>query len=109
MNDDINDILNVSDSTTNDIIDNEQGIQDEKNLKKIAGIILIIGIILSLILLFSIAIVTVDGGYSSESKTVLNSTGLVVAIGTLLTSIGLWSFLRVISNISLSLKELIKK
>ena len=63
MNDDINDILNVSDSTTNDIIDNEQGIQDEKNLKKIAGIILIIGIILSLILLFSIAIVTVDGGY----------------------------------------------
>ncbi|WP_026627280.1 hypothetical protein [Dysgonomonas capnocytophagoides] len=79
-------------------------IQDEKGLKVIAVIILIVGIIISGILGFtSIFIDLPQTKYLVEY--IFNPTGLAITLGTLVSSIGLYFFLTVIANISISLKE----
>lgn len=79
-------------------------IQDEKALKIIAIIILITGIIISGILAFtSIFIDLPQTQYLVEY--IFNPTGLIITLGTLVSSIGLYFFLIVIANISISLKE----
>jgi len=74
--------------------------EDENRLKIVAGVILITGILSAFILLFTIALVEVGG------EILLNWAGLVSTITTLLFSIGVWAFLRVISNISITLKDM---
>lgn len=79
-------------------------IQDEKGLKVIAVIILIAGIIISGILGFtSIFIDLPQTQYLVEY--IFNPIGFVITLGTLVSSIGLYFFLIVIANISISLKE----
>ena len=76
--------------------------KDEEILKKIADIILGVGIIYAIILLITTAFDT------SHYKTTIIWSGIVTVITTLLFSIGLWAFLNVISNISISLKKMNK-
>lgn len=79
-------------------------IQDEKGLKVIAVIILIVGIIISGILgVTSIFIDLPQTKYLEEQ--IFSPTGLIITLGTLASTIGLYFFLIVIANISISLKE----
>ncbi len=83
---------------------NNINIQDEKGLKFIAVIILIAGIIISGILGFtSIFIDLPQTHYLVEY--IFNPIGFVITLGTLVSSIGLYFFLVVIANISISLKQ----
>jgi len=113
MENNINETLNLSgnsDTQITETVNNNNNTTDEKTLKTIANLILVVGIISSLILLFTVTFVKIPGKYSWENEMAFNASGLVITIGTLFSSIGLWALLRVISNISISLKELnIKK
>ncbi len=81
---------------------------DENTLYVIANIILVIGIIGAFIC--SLTIVVVDSGeYHFIEDKVFNPTGFAITIGILLLSIILWASLRVLSNISVSLKEINSK
>ena len=73
-------------------------IQDETTLRTVASVILIVGMLLSFILFFTVGLVLVNGEHT------VNWMGLVSSITTLLFSIGVWAFLKVVSNISISLK-----
>lgn len=108
MEEQVNEILGVSEISTTEEKESisDELISDEKSLKTIANIILIVGIISSLILLFTVTIIQVKGEYSFQNETIFSSSGLVITIGTLFSSIALWAFLRVIANISITLKEL---
>ena len=87
----------------------EVGIPDipsnaESTLKTIAMVILICGIIVSIILLFTIVFVGVSGTYYSEKE--FNPSGFAMTIGILLSSIASWASLNVFANISLRLKAI---
>ena len=75
----------------------------ETTLSVIATIVLIGGIIGALICLFTITWVKVGW------DTVFNPMGLITAISMLLVSLTIWASLSVLSNISISLKEINSK
>lgn len=106
MSENINEILNVSDTEVEK--KDELSLSEEKTLKTIADIVLVVGIISSVILLFTITIINV-GEYSWENEFKFSASGLVNTLGVLFSSIAIWALLRVISNISISLKELNRK
>lgn len=81
----------------------------EDRLRLVANIILIVGVISAVILFFSTALVTIKGGASGADKIIFNWVGFVTVLTTLLYSFGVWAFLNVISNISISLKEIKEK
>ena len=107
----VNEILNISEKKEKK---NTNPLRDEKCLTLIANIILIVGIVASIILLFTVVFVTEPQTYySAEGEAiasgvgkVFNPSGLLILLSTLLSSVALWSFLRVISNISVTLKEI---
>lgn len=109
MENNINEILNLSDNAASQIVEIADKTNDEETLRTIANLILAVGIISSLIMLFTITFIKTPGEYSWESKMAISASGLMITIGTLFSSIGLWAFFRVISNISISLKELNNK
>ena len=75
----------------------------ENTLKTIATIILICGIIVSVILLFT-AMFIEEPSYSYHTEKVFNPEGFVMTVGVLLSSIATWASLNVFANISLRLK-----
>lgn len=105
MEENLSKTLNLSENVSSI----EDNMRDEKILKKAANAILIVGIISTLILFFSITLFTVKGLDSLDSKTVFSGSGLVITAGTLFSSIATWAFLRVVSNIATSLKILVQK
>ncbi|MFM6954025.1 MAG: hypothetical protein ACKOWL_03475 [Sphingobacteriaceae bacterium] len=83
--------------------------KDETSLRNIATIILFVGVGVSVFMFISMTFVRIDpplDGYSSKSEYVFKPIGLILSIITLICSIGLWGLIRVICNISISLKEI---
>ena len=76
----------------------------ETTLNVIATIVLIGGIIGALICLFTIT--WIDVGWE---ETKFNPIGFITALSTLLVSLTIWASLSVLSNISISLKEINSK
>ncbi len=95
-------IENVVESTETSEV-KELNLFAEKTLKVIANIVLILGIISTLVCLFSI--VVVDNEYTYE----FNPLGFATTIGILLGALIIWASLRVFSDISISLKEINSK
>ncbi|MEJ6682240.1 MAG: hypothetical protein QNL21_09115 [Flavobacteriales bacterium] len=92
-------------------MENQEKVQDVKELdlsaenalQAIAATVLIGGIISTIICLFTI--VAVDSGkYEYIDDKVFNPAGLATTIGVLLISLTIWASLKVLSNISVSLK-----
>ncbi len=83
----------------------------ENTLNVIAAIVLFLGLISSIVMLATIVYVEQPSSslYSHRTETVFNIYGFFTMIGTLLTSVTTWAFLRVIANISISLKEIKRK
>ncbi len=81
---------------------------DENNLRRVATFVLLIGIGISILSFIYLSFITVPHrDYPlTQKEYVFNPSGFIASIGTLMGSILLWSLLRVISNISISLKEL---
>ncbi|MFZ2283033.1 MAG: hypothetical protein WAV86_04085 [Lutibacter sp.] len=95
-------------SEKNEINTNEL-FNDENRLKGVADFILVLGIISAIIVFFTTTIITNKGSneiLSYDDSTIFVWTGFVSVITVLLFSIGVWAFLRVISNISITLKEI---
>lgn len=91
----------------------------ENTLNIIANIVLWVGIIITIVCLFTLTTnKVVDPAYTYaieydiaqyetvQYKTVFNPSGLAVSIGVLLSSLTTWAVLKVITNISISLKEI---
>lgn len=87
---------------------NEVNFSAEKTLKVIATIVLIGGIIGTLICLFTIVIVQ-NPKYSYVEDLIFNPMGFVTTVAVLLGSLTIWASLRVLSDISINLKELNSK
>ena len=73
----------------------------EKTLIQTANFILTVGIIASVIMLFTIVFPEVD---YTERK--FSMTGFLITVGTCVSSIATWAVFRVISNISINLFEI---
>ena len=132
MAEDINDILGVNspkseaNGTANqNVVPKESNVTTEQSddnsaentLNTIAWITLIVGIIAALICLFTVCwttttVVTQHYTYipdETKDVTTFNPMGFAMTIGIFLSSLASWAFLRVISNISLTLKDIRKK
>lgn len=115
----INEVLGIEDSSKNSInnsapeesgnsIDNVA----ENTLTTIAGIVLWVGIIGTIFCLFTLTttkVVDPTYTYSIHYDTIFNPAGLVISIGVLLSTITTWALLKVIANISKTLKEINSK
>jgi hypothetical protein len=76
----------------------------ENTLNTIGNITLIVGLICTLILFFSI--VFIDAPYGDSE---FNSAGFAITLSVLLTTITTWALLRVISSISINVRQLNNK
>lgn len=78
----------------------DQSTSEEDTLNGIGGITLILGLVCSLILFFTLAIRSESWG------TEFNMTGFIIALSVLIYSLTTWALLRVISNISINIRQL---
>jgi hypothetical protein len=99
----------ASGAQNSDLENKPEVFSDEQNLKLIANFVLALGIFVTGVLAFTRMFVTIPGEYSFEDKKVFDAGGMAITVFTLLSSLASWACLRVISNISESLKQLIGK
>ena len=85
-------------------IEKRSGNGAENTLITIANIILLVGIIVTVICFFTICYVKEDDKWYSEK--VFNPSGFATTLMILLSSLISWSVMRVLANISLTLKEI---
>lgn len=83
----------------------------ENTLSVIANIVLVCGVLATLICLFTIVFVKNPDylGLDFQSKHIFNAEGFVSTIMILFSSLISWSLLKVVTNISITLKEINKK
>lgn len=84
----------------------------ENTLNTIAAIVLWVGIIGTIFCLFTLTttkVVDPTYHYSIHYDTIFNPSGLAISIGVLLSTLISWALLKVIANISITLKEINSK
>ncbi len=115
MEENVNDALGITTVHENNNDCEKQPEKDinnsaENTLTTIANIILVLGIISTIICAFTICFVTaLKPGYSYVTETTFNPVGFATTTAILLSSLVSWSIMKVIANISLTLKEMNKK
>ena len=108
----INDVLGIEETPEqNETSEYETNANNaaENTLNVIAVTVLWVGIIGTLFCLFTLTTTKVVDPYYTYSihyNTVFNPSGLAVSVGVLLSSLTTWAVLKVIANISISLKEI---
>lgn len=105
METNINESLGINNPATSTHEETENT-SAEKALTIIANIVLIVGVIGTLIMAFTITYTTIEGKYNWQDETMVNPMGIVLTIATLMSSVTVWGLLKVICNISTSLKEI---
>lgn len=115
----VNEILGIEDTTPQNgtTSDDMEAIVSPNNstenaLNVIAGIVLWGGIIATVFCLFALTttkVVDPTYKYSIHYDTVFNPGGLVISIGVFLSTLTTWALLRVIANISTTLKQINSK
>lgn len=111
MEENVNEVLGVSDNTTLETKELEvkkTNNSAENTLVTIANIVLVCGIIATVICLFSIVIIK-DPSYNYRTEYMFNPNGFTTTIMVLLSSLISWGFLKVLANISLTLKDINNK
>ncbi|MBO4906560.1 MAG: hypothetical protein J5486_05945 [Bacteroidaceae bacterium] len=111
MTENINEVLGVSQTSISDTNPNEVKTADnsaENTLATIAIIVLILGIIATFICLFTLCFVEVPKSMYS-TKTEFSPSGFATTVMVLLSSLISWSVMTVLSNISLTLKDINSK
>ena len=85
----------------------QSGISAEKILINIANIILILGIIGTIICLFTLCFIEAPKpGYTYRTEMTFNPAGFATTIMVLFSTIISWSVMKVLANISLTLKKI---
>lgn len=112
----INEVLGIDDSSMDSINSSAQEERGnsidnvaENTLTTIAGIVLWVGIIGTIFCLFTLTttkVVDPTYTYHIHYDTIFNPAGLAISIGVLLSTITTWALLKVIANISKTLKEI---
>ena len=111
MAENLNEVLGVSQTSISDANPNEVKTTDnsaENTLATIANIVLILGIIATFICLFTLCFVEVPKSMYS-TKTEFSPSGFATTVMVLFSSLISWSVMKVLSNISLTLKDLNSK
>lgn len=80
----------------------------ENTLVTIANITLGIGIIASVVMLFTICFIE-NPEYHYHKELMFNPTGFAMTCGTLLSTLAAWASMKVLANISLTLKAIKNK
>lgn len=80
----------------------------ENTLGTIANITLGIGIIASVVMLFTICFIE-NPEYHYHKELMFNPTGFAMTCGTLLSTLAAWASMKVLANISLTLKAIKNK
>ena len=91
---------------------NNQSNAAENTLKVIATVVLWAGIIGTIFCLFTLTtskVVDPTYHYSTHYDTIFNPAGLAISIGVLVSTLTMWAMLKVIANISTTLKEINSK
>lgn len=112
MEENVNELLGIKEETqvTTEAPKEESYNNDAENtLTVIANIVLVCGIIASLICLFTIVWVRNPTYPYSKEYYMLNPSGCATTIMILISSLISWSFMKVLANISLTLKDIHKK
>ena len=113
MAENINDVLGIAESspTTNEAFTvNTINNSAEDTLTIIANIVLVCGIIATFFCIFTICFVKgIKPGHYYIEETQFNPIGVVTTLIVLFSSLISWSFMKVLANISLTLKEINKK
>lgn len=82
----------------------------ENTLTTIANIVLVCGIIATVICLFTVCFVEqIKPGYTYLTEKAFNPAGFVTTIMVLFSSLISWSLMKVLANISITLKEINQK
>lgn len=106
-------IENAKNTNSNDS-NNESYSEPENNvaentLNVIAGLVLWVGIIGTIFCLFTLTttkVVDPTYHYSIHYDTIFNPAGLAISIGVLISTLTTWAVLKVVVNISKTLKEI---
>ncbi len=86
----------------------KQNNSPEKTLETIATVILCLGILASVVMLFTICFIQ-NPKYSYVEEKIFNPSGFGITCGTLLSSLATWASMKVLANISLTLKDIWNK
>lgn len=113
----ISEILGIEEQSSNSSphpgsIGSAQDNSSENALATIANIVLgvgIVGTLFCLVTLTTTKVVDPTYHYSVHYDTVFNPGGLAISVGVLFSTITTWALLRVIANISKTLKEINSK
>lgn len=87
---------------------NEIDLSAEKTLNGIAVFVLIVGIIAALVCLFTIVFVQ-NPEYKYHKELMFNASGFATTVEVIIGTLTGWALLKVVANISTSLKEINKK
>ena len=113
MEENVNEVLGVASEDKPDpqtVQEKTQNDSAEKTLNIVADILLALGIVSTLVCAFTICFVeTLKPGYYTVTETSFNPTGFAITVAIFLSSLASWSIMRVVANISLTLKEINKK
>lgn len=109
----VNEVLGVSsDNEKKEVATKETKVNNsaEETLTTVAFTILVLGIITTVICFFSICFVeTLKPGYEYVTEKKFNPAGFATTVMIFFTSLISWSIMKVLANISLTLKEMNQK
>lgn len=106
MEENVNDVLGVQETKENEtVVEYIDTYSHEKTLKIIATIVLIVGIIATLICLFTITKTETTTSWGSKESE-FNMMGLLISILVGISSVTTWAILNVLSNISINLYKI---
>lgn len=110
----VNKILGIEESVNNgdSEIQSTTSNAAENTLYKIAAIVLWVGIIGTVYCLFTLTttkVIDPTYHYSIHYDTIFNPSGLAISVGVFLSTLISWALLKVIANISITLKEINSK
>ena len=111
MEENVNELLGIKEETqvTTEAPKEESSNNGAENtLTVIADFVLVCGIIASLICLFTMVWVR-NPAYTYYEEYMFNPSGFATTIMILMSSLITWSFMKVLANISLTLKDINKK
>lgn len=110
--DNVNEILGIEETTKEvaekPVKSEEINNSAENTLVVIGNIVLAAGILVGVICLFTICWVD-SGKYHYSTDIVFNPTGFAMTVGIILSSLLTWAVLKVVANISKTLKEINSK
>ena len=109
MEDNVNQILGVDNNepTKQEVKETNPFNSEEKVLRIIANVILVVGVLTGIICLGELTMIDVGSGWIKS--TVFNAAGFAASVSIILTTLALWAGLRLIASVSRTLRNIDSK